>query len=208
MFNSNHNRRGPAGKGFTLIELLVVVAIIAILAAMLMPALASAREKARQAVCTSRLKQIGTALMLYIQEYDGWMPAANTADGPYWHSCDALGGYLGETLDRSKVSSVALLCPSDIPWEMHSSGYYYYDRSYAMVQQSPDYIRYVNVEDPSGTVIVADSDSATLYQNRDNGIERIEYRHNQGANLLMLDTHVDWSEFQDISLPMLTPDRD
>jgi prepilin-type N-terminal cleavage/methylation domain-containing protein/prepilin-type processing-associated H-X9-DG protein len=59
------------GKGFTLIELLVVIAIIAILAAILFPVFAQAREKARTASCQSNLKQIGTALAMYRQDYDG-----------------------------------------------------------------------------------------------------------------------------------------
>src|SRR3712207_1306350 len=58
------------GRGFTLIELLVVVAIIAILAAILFPVFAKAREKARQTSCISNLKQIGPAVLMYSQDWD------------------------------------------------------------------------------------------------------------------------------------------
>src|SRR5688572_20792846 len=61
-------------RGFTLIELLVVIAIIAILAAILFPVFAQARESARKATCTSNMKQIGTAISMYMQDFDEWYP--------------------------------------------------------------------------------------------------------------------------------------
>lgn len=60
----------PTVKGFTLIELLVVIAIIAVLAAILFPVFAQAREKGRQASCMSNLHQIGLATLQYVQDYD------------------------------------------------------------------------------------------------------------------------------------------
>src|SRR3954465_124410 len=63
-------------RGFTRIELLVIIAIIAILAAILFPVFASARESARKATCQSNLKQILAASMMYSQDYDEWLVTA------------------------------------------------------------------------------------------------------------------------------------
>jgi len=67
-------RPGRARAGFTLIELLVVIAIIAILAAILFPVFAQAREKARAAACMSNMKQIGNAMLMYTNDYDELLP--------------------------------------------------------------------------------------------------------------------------------------
>ena len=64
----------PAKRGFTLIELLVVIAIIAILAAILFPVSATAREKARQTACLSNEKQLGLAFIQYTEDYDEILP--------------------------------------------------------------------------------------------------------------------------------------
>jgi prepilin-type N-terminal cleavage/methylation domain-containing protein/prepilin-type processing-associated H-X9-DG protein len=74
MRNPSHRCAGPRARGFTLIELLVVIAIIAILAAILFPVFAQAREKARQASCMGNLKQLSTAMLMYSDDNDHYFP--------------------------------------------------------------------------------------------------------------------------------------
>jgi prepilin-type N-terminal cleavage/methylation domain-containing protein/prepilin-type processing-associated H-X9-DG protein len=76
----SHTFMKSGRKGFTLIELLVVIAIIAILAAILFPVFARARENARRASCQSNLKQIGLGVMQYTQDYDEGVPCPKLAD--------------------------------------------------------------------------------------------------------------------------------
>ena len=68
-------------RNFTLIELLIVIAIIAILAALLLPALNKARAKAQSQGCMSNLKNIGTGVNLYVSDYNDWIPCARTSGG-------------------------------------------------------------------------------------------------------------------------------
>jgi prepilin-type N-terminal cleavage/methylation domain-containing protein/prepilin-type processing-associated H-X9-DG protein len=74
-------------SGFTLIELLVVIAIIAILAAILFPVFAQARERARATTCLSNMKQLGTAVTMYTQDYDGAYPLAWYPGDDYGFDC-------------------------------------------------------------------------------------------------------------------------
>jgi prepilin-type N-terminal cleavage/methylation domain-containing protein/prepilin-type processing-associated H-X9-DG protein len=74
MRTGNHKSKIKNLKSFTLIELLVVVAIIAVLVALLLPALAQARERGKQLVCSTRLRQLGTALTHYANDYSGVLP--------------------------------------------------------------------------------------------------------------------------------------
>jgi prepilin-type N-terminal cleavage/methylation domain-containing protein/prepilin-type processing-associated H-X9-DG protein len=106
---------------FTLIELLVVIAIISLLAAILFPVFAQAREKARQTACASNLKQIGIAFALYTQDYDDLLPdrrdlKTSVGDGyrPWttWPPSDPRGGWAIPLLEPYLKNSEVWSCPS------------------------------------------------------------------------------------------------
>ena len=97
-------------RGFTLIELLVVIAIIAILAAILFPVFARARDKARQASCQSNMKQIALAAMMYVQDYDETFPAFYH----YWTPGDSSTRYIGyyDAFAPYTMNEQIYICPS------------------------------------------------------------------------------------------------
>lgn len=108
MFNKEVKKMMNRKKGFTLIELLVVIAIIAILAAMLLPALARAREQARRAVCISNLKQIGLGMKMYSQDYREYYP--RTSGSARTTAADVAPG----ATDMTAIGCFSLLMPQYI----------------------------------------------------------------------------------------------
>ena len=111
-------RTDSSRRAFTLIELLVVIAIIAILAAILFPVFAKAREKARMSTCQSNLKQLATATMQYVQDYDEKYPAGWTGGG-------SMGNMNNGLTAQSQVQTYlknyqVYKCPSDTTPEANS----------------------------------------------------------------------------------------
>ena len=101
---------------FTLIELLVVIAIIAILASLLLPALAKARDNGKKVACLGNLKQIGIGEQNYFDEWQGWTPSADQPTGwtvgPPYPTPNGDGGWIFQALNIRKTPMAILTCPS------------------------------------------------------------------------------------------------
>ena len=154
---SRRTRGLPTAPGFTLIELLIVIAIIAILAAILFPVFARAREAARKTTCASNLRQIGVALELYVQDHDETFP--DTGDTMLWMGRRwrwPLKPYLAYAAQRNPAApndpnqSISngthiLVCPSDQTaqqqWDSTSYAYsaaFYHTPAQVNAMATPD----------------------------------------------------------------------
>ena len=172
-------------RGFTLIELLVVIAIIAILAAILFPVFARARENARRSSCQSNLKNIGLGFQQYIQDYDELFPVGTTTAAAGWGSFQ-LQPYIKST----QVFS----CPSDSVVDSARIYSYGYNSQIGTattgINQSSlaatalTVLNYEVAAPAAGVQSVGTSVAATDAQ-----------RHLEGSNFGFTDGHVKWFQY-------------
>ena len=202
-------------QGFTLIELLVVIAIIAILAAILFPVFARARENARKSTCQSNLKQIGTSFHMYVQDYDQTFPLPHfgrTSESPLtvaylW--VDVLSPYVKNTGVFVCPSKSDWICvaPGTTPVTSNRGGYaanYGYRGLGGMQGPVADGgCREPDIPVPAETILVTDRSTSdfgyTIHCDNDSNCPTImpgkaagAARHMDGLNSLYVDGHVKW----------------
>ena len=187
-------------KGFTLIELLVVIAIIAILAAILFPVFARAREKARQTACLSNLKQLGLGLQMYAQDYDEFHPPVYAMPIAGYEDAISVGGitYFSSMLPYIKNGQI-FQCPSfPSVWDLSGFG--------LAIQVTTSYginSRYFNGrgvyenetflgDDPSRVMVMTEWEGVDAYIYPSDLWARGLFPHNDGMNILFGDGHAKW----------------
>ena len=217
-------RSGRKPMGFTLIELLVVIAIIAILAAILLPALNSARERGRAASCINNLKQCGTMTLAYTDDFGGFfVPYTLTDDSARrWdqEAIEYLKSYLnvqsgfiatyGEITDYGKYNALAgtLNCPSageNKYWSMdYGMNMYLYHAANNMVwghdgTSVKKYYILSKTPSPSETFVFGDGFKYVIGGKDNTGGEGFIYRHNQNTNMVFADGHVSSATIAEIN---------
>lgn len=188
-------------KGFTLIELLVVIAIIAILAAILFPVFARAREKARQSSCLSNVKQIMLSITMYIQDYDETLPPSRAHPASGWKVWTT-------ATEPYRKNEQILTCPSSAGYGWGNSDYGLNRHIFTEISYGADPRKLSTIEYPAETLALADSsttgDTADgwtySYSWGLNYIPEndrfIPARHNGGANFGFCDGHAKWHTIQ------------